>query len=156
MRHILGMAKSFLDLKGARSPKLELDYLRLVYAVKDLRKSGDGAQGYLVVLTPEISECVKRWENKYRGKDCVTVIDISLPNPIKNRLKLEKENNKAGMVAGATGGKARGRSSANLGRQTGEYALTDAILELEPRVKQIRDENKFPCYVRWDFYGTVD
>jgi len=33
MKHILGMAKSFEDLKGARSPILELDYLRLVYAV---------------------------------------------------------------------------------------------------------------------------
>jgi hypothetical protein len=121
-----------------------------------LRKSGDDAQGYLVVLTPVISECVKRWENKYQSKDCVTVIDISLLNSIKNKLKLEKEKNKAGMVAGATGGKAGGRSSANLGRKTGEYALIDAILELEPRAKQIRDENKFPYYVRWDFYGIVD
>ncbi len=156
MKHILGMAKSFLDLKGARSPKLELDYLRLVYAVKDLRQSGDGAQGYLVVLTPEILECVKRWENKYQGKNCVTVIDISLPGPIKNRLKLEKDNNKAGMIDGATGGKARGRSNANIGRQTGEYALRDRILESEPTVKQTNDENEFPCCVRWDFYGTVD
>ena len=156
MKHILGMAKSFLDLKGSRSQKLELDYLRLVYAVKDLRNSGDSAQGYLVVLTPEIYKCVKRWENKYRSKDCVMVIDVSLPNPIKNSLKLEKENNKAGMVAGVTGGKAGGLSNAYLGRQTGEYALTDSILELEPKVKQIKDEYRFPCYIRWDFYGTID
>jgi len=46
MKHILGMAKSFLDLKGVKSQKLELYYLRLVYAVKDLRKGRDD-QRYL-------------------------------------------------------------------------------------------------------------
>lgn len=155
MKHILGMAKSFLDLRGAKSPKLELDYLRLAYAVKELKKGGDDAQGYLVVLTPEISGCVKRWQNKYQAKDCVIVIDISLPQVLKNSLKLEKDNNKAGMVAGSIGGKTGGRSSANLGRQTGENALSDKIFELEPRVKQTHDENIFPCGIRWDFYGTV-
>jgi hypothetical protein len=30
MKHILGIAKSNLDLSGAKTSKLELDYLRLV------------------------------------------------------------------------------------------------------------------------------
>ena len=37
MKHILGMVKRNLDMKGAKGPKLELDFLRLVYAVKDNR-----------------------------------------------------------------------------------------------------------------------
>jgi hypothetical protein len=65
MKHVLGMAKSFLNLEGARSQKLELDYLRLIYAVKEIRKRGDSALGYLVVLTPQIGIRLKQWENKY-------------------------------------------------------------------------------------------
>ena len=156
MKHILGMAKSFLDLKGAKSQKLELDYLRLVYAVKDLRKGRDNAQGYIVVLTPQISERLKQWESKYRGMDFVKIIDVSLPSFVKNRLKHEKANNLAGMTASVTGGEAAGRSSANFGRHTGDNNLRKVILGLEPRVSEVKDENSFPCCVRWDFYGVVD
>jgi len=156
MKHVLGMAKSSLDLKGAKSQKLELDYLRLVYAVKELRKNGDNAHGYLIVLTPQISERVKQWEDKYSGKHCVEVIDASLSTGVKNRLKNEKANNLAGIAAGVTGGEVGGRSRANFGRDTGENVLRQTILELEPKVKLVKDESRFPCRVRWDFYGVVD
>jgi hypothetical protein len=156
MKHVLGMAKSFLDLKGARRPGLELDYLRLVYAVNELRSTGAEAQGYLGVLTPQISERVKRWENKYRGKDSVKVIELSLSSSVKTQLQTEKTNNLAGMRAGVSGGKAGARSRADFSRQTGEDALRGAILKSEPRAKQIKDNSSFPFDVRWDFYGTVD
>ena len=51
MKHVLGMVKSQLDLRGAKSQKLELDYLRLIYAVKKIRKQKDNAMGYLAALT---------------------------------------------------------------------------------------------------------
>lgn len=155
MKYILRMAKSCQDLKGAKGPKLELDYLRLVYAVDDLRRNNKNAQGYLVVLTQQIAERVKRWENKYGWKDSVKIICVSLSSSINNRLNREKKNNISGMVAGSTGRKVGGRSSANFGRLTGEVALKDRILELEPGVKEIKNENEFPCLVRWDFYGTI-
>jgi len=156
MRYILGMAKSFEDLKGGRSSTLELDYLRLVYAVKKLRKRGNSAQGYLVVLNTKISDRVERWKDKYQGGKCVEVIDISLPTPVKNKLKKEKASNRAGMIAVVTGGEAGGRSSANFGREVVEKALKRRILTLEPNVEQVKDERKFPCGIRWDFYGVVD
>jgi hypothetical protein len=156
MKHILGMAKSFMDLKGAKSQKLELDYLRLVYAVKDLAENGEKAKGYFVVLTPQIEASAKNWEYKYRGQNSVDIISVSLPNSVNKRLKQEKRNNISGMLAGSIGQNVAGRSIANFGKQTGENTLKEKILGLEPRVKQIKDENKFPCCVRWDFYGTVD
>lgn len=61
MKHVLGMAKSHLDLKGAKGPKLELDFLRLVYAVKELRARGDQANGYLLVMEEDIASRVKSW-----------------------------------------------------------------------------------------------
>ena len=121
-----------------------------------MQKRGDSAQGYLVVLTPQILERVKQWENKYQGDDYVKVIDVSLPSSVKNRLKQEKASNLAGMLAGVTKGEAGGHSSANFGRETGENALRKTILGLEPRVKQVKDENRFPCGIRWDFHGVVD
>ena len=150
------MAKSHLDLKGAKSSKLELDYLRLVFAVKEMRRQGDSAQGYLAILTPEISGRVKQWEHKYRGRECVEVMTISLPGHVKNGLKQEKASNLAGMVAGATGGESGGRSSADFGRETVEHALRRIILKSEPDVHQVIDENKYPFGIRWDFYGIAD
>ena len=155
MKHILGMAKSHLDLKGAKAPKLELDYLRLIYAVREMRKQGDSAQGYLVVMTEEILNRVRQWEYKYQGKECVEVLSVSLPSRVRRTLENEKPRNLAGMVAGSTGGKAGGRSNADTGRNTGEAALTEIILRLEPSVQRVRDENRFPLGIRWDFYGVV-
>ena len=45
MKHVLGMAKSHLNLNGAKREKLELDYLRLAYAVKDLESARKGCAG---------------------------------------------------------------------------------------------------------------
>lgn len=155
MKHILGIAKSHLDLKGAKAPKLELDYLRLIYAVKEIRKQGDSAQGYLVVMTDGILTRVRQWEYKYQGNACVKVLSVSLPSRVRCTLESEKTRNLAGMVAGATGGKASGRSSADTGRNIGEAALIEVILGLEPSVRRVRDENRFPLGIRWDFYGVV-
>jgi hypothetical protein len=128
MKHILGMTKSHLDLKGAKAPKLELDYLRLIYAVKEIRKQGDSAQGYLVVMNDGILTRVRQWEYKYQGKECVEVLSVSLPGRVRRTLENEKTRNLAGMVAGATGRKAGGRSNADTGRNIGEAALIEIIL----------------------------
>ncbi len=155
LKHILGMAKSHLDLRGAKGPKLELDYLRLVYAIREMRKQGHSAQGYLVVMTDEILNRVRQWEYKYQGKECVEVLSVSLPGQVRSTLENEKTRNLAGMVAGAIGGKAGGRSNADTGRNIGESTLTEIILRLEPSVQRVRDENRFPLGIRWDFYGVV-
>ena len=156
MKHILGMAKSHLDLKGSKSPKLELDYLRLIYAVKEIREQGDNAEGYLVVLAPDILERVKQWETKYRAEGCVKVVYVSLPSSDKSKLKREKARNIAGMVAGTMGSEVGGRSSANSSRNIGEKALERKIRESEPNVQKVTDINRFPFGIRWDFYGEID
>ncbi len=157
MKHLLGMVKSFRDLKGARGPELELDYLRLVYAVSKLRsavvngivyaKTGDEAQGYLGVLNQEISERVKRWENKYGGKDFVKAIKLDLSKSVMTQLQKEKTNNWEGVSAAATGGKASSLSKADFSRKVTEEALRGAILKSEPRAKQIEDKSRFPLDV---------
>ncbi len=155
LKHILGMAKSNLDLRGAKGPKLELDYLRLVFAIKEIRKQGDNAQGYLVLMTDKILNGVKKWECRYHGKEFVTVEVASLSDQTKHTLENEKARNTEGMVAGASGGNAGSRSNADNGRYIGEAALSHIILQLEPNVQRIRDGSKFPLGIQWDFYGLV-
>ena len=155
MKHILGMAKSHLDFKGAKAPKLELDYLRLVYAVKEMRKQGENAHGYFVVMTDEMVSRVYQWENKYQGKGHVEVKSASLAERIRHKLENEKAANLAGMIESLIGGRTAGRSNANIGREIGEDALGEIIHSLEPDVQRVRDENRFPLGIRWDFYGVA-
>jgi len=155
LKHILGMAKSHLDLRGAKGSKLELDYLRLVYAIKEIRKQGDDAHGYLVVMNDAIFKRVIQWETKYQGKELVTLDIASLSDPTKRTLEKEKARNTEGMVAGASGGDVGSLSNADKGRDIGEAALSHIIVHWEPSVQQIRDESKFPLSIRWDFYGLV-
>ena len=156
MKHVLGMAKSHLDLKGAKAPKLELDYLRLVYAVKEIRRGKDNAQGYLVVLDPRIRDRLRQWESKYGGKECVKVIYEPVPSIDKSKLEEEKADNIAGMVAGTIGSEVGGRSCANLGQTMGEDALRRKIFEAEPNVEEVTDKSKFPFGIQWDFYGVIN
>ena len=155
MKHILGTSKSNLDFKGAKGPKTELDYLRLVYAVKEIKKQGDDAQGYLVVMTDEMLSRVSQWEYKYQGKGYVEVRSASLAERIRHKLENEKAANLAGMIEGLVGDRAAGRSNANIGREIGEDALTEIIQGSEPNVQRVRDENRFPLGIRWDFYGVA-
>ena len=155
MKHVLGMAKSHLNLKGAKREKLELDYLRLVYAVKDLRARGDDAQGYLVVLDENLASRLRRWGNSYEAQGCVTVVLAHLSEQVMDKVKDEKRKNRAGMVAGATGARVGGRSSAAFSKATVEDVLKMKICELEPNVEAVDDKKKSPCGIRWDFYGVV-
>jgi hypothetical protein len=155
MKHILGMAKSNLDLKGAKSSKLEFDYLRLVYAVKELRKKGDEAYGYLIVMTPAIEQRVKHWETKYQAEGCVRVCSVTIQSDVENALMEEKARNVNGMIAGALGKDVGGRSSANVGQTIGESALKEMIGKSEPNVQQVTDKGNFPLGIHWDFYGVI-
>jgi hypothetical protein len=156
MKYILGMVKSHLNLKGAKNPKLELDYLRIVYAVKEIRKQGDNAQGYLAVLSPDIQKRLKRWDTKYQAKGCVSVVYKCLPSSDESKMKREKTRNVAGMIAGTMGSEVGGCSSANFSQKIGEEFLEEAILESEQGVRKVTDVKRFPFDIRWDFYGEVD
>ena len=112
MRHVLGMAKRHLDLRGAKGPKLELDFLRLVYAVQHLRRAGDEAQGYLLVMTTAIQRTTDFWVAKYQAGDAVRVLVGDLTPEERKLVDEEVRANTEGMLAGALGQDVSGRSSA--------------------------------------------
>ena len=155
VKHVLGMAKSSLDLKGAKGPKLELDFLRLVYAVKQLRTEEVDAKGYLVVMTEDIRERANSWIGKYEAENTIVIDVAPLSLDEQKALEAEKKGNVAGMVAGSLGRTAGNQSNAVLGKQLGEDALRKLIMDQESRVQEIKDEKEFPFRIRWDFYGQL-
>jgi hypothetical protein len=154
MRHVLGMAKRNLDLRGAKGPKLELDFLRLVYAVNHFRGLGDDAKAYLLVLTPEIKQRAEGWIRKYQAGDAVSVVAGSLSQAERQMLDREVAANVAGMLAGTTGAEVAGRSSASVGGALGEEYLRRLVEQSEPGAEQIRDKSTFPFGINWDYYGV--
>ena len=153
VKHVIGMAKRFLDLRGAKAPKLELDYLRLLYAVKEIRREGNEAQGYLVVLTSQISAVASRWGKKYGGEGAVITWVPPLSQKEKGMIEAEVKSNIEGMLIGSTGLGTEGRSSAALGASIAERYLVTFIEEREPGVYRETRESLFPFRVRWDYYG---
>ncbi len=156
MRYILGMAKRALDLNGAKRQKLELDYLRLVYAVKELRRQGKGAQGYLVVLTNEIYNTTSTWNEKYQANDTVKVLVASITEQERRDIENEINLNISGMLAGTAGEDTKGQSSAERGGAIGEHYLNELIKQYEPGVAKGINEKGFPFTISWDYLGKID
>lgn len=153
-KHALGMVKRNLDLKGAKGPKLELDFLRLVYVVKALRKSGHEAKGYLLVMTPSIARRVDVWQKKYEAGNSVLLETAQLSQEQYQIIKSEIRENKNGMVAGTVGEDVAGRSDATVGGQIGEVLLQQLVETHEQGVHRSFNEQDFPFRIRWDYYGT--
>lgn len=154
MKHALGMAKRHLDLKGAKGPKLELDFLRLVYAVKELRRTSADAQGYLLVADEKIKRRVdNKWREKYKAGDTVQVCVARLMDTERAMLEREVEENTAGMVAGTLGEDVGDRSSAVHGASLIERELKRVIESHEPGVQQCDDPAESSFGIQWDYYG---
>ncbi len=150
-RVVLGMAQSSLDLRGAKAQKLELDLLRLAYAVDRIRHRGAEAQGYLLVMTASQATRLQTWLAKYEAGDLVRTL-IANPQPeVLAILKSEKSDNAFGMMAGMNSG-AAGLSSAAMGQEYGERRLHEMINELEPSLRPTSDPA--PLGVQWDFYAA--
>ena len=154
-KHVLGMAKRFLDLRGAKGPKLELDYLRLLYAVKELRFHGEEAQGYLLVLTSKIESVTLRWQEKYEAGDTVRVLVPELSDPERSLFEREIAANILGMLEGYLGSSSGNQSSAAEGAAIAEAHLEALLKVHEPEAIRIMRPAEFPFHIRWDYYGVV-
>ena len=67
--HIIGMAKSSLNLIGGKLKNLELDYLRLIYASQNC-ESSDKVIAYLLVWDEKIKKVIEeKWNKKYKVEE---------------------------------------------------------------------------------------
>ena len=61
---IIGMAKSCLNFKGAKHPKIELDLIKLMYTTQNLKLQGKKVKAYLLVSPPNVHR-INHWIKKY-------------------------------------------------------------------------------------------
>jgi hypothetical protein len=151
MRYILGMAKSSENGSGAKARNLELDCLRLIYAVAHLRREGHQAIGYLTVLSEPLRQTINGWVRKY---DAAGLVQIIVPTLTEEQLQLylaEKDRNRLGNVPGSD----KSLAAAGYARDLGEQALRTHILATENGVREL-DLKDAPHEVRWDFYGVAE
>lgn len=142
--YILGMAKSALDLRGAKSRNLRLDVELLASGIGELEDRGHQALGYVLVLSETVARRVESW--------CVSrpieVIVANLPPDTLAAVQEEKARNARGIASGK-----REDSIAALGREVGESELLREIRARHPSVRPCSERP--PGGIRWDFFGVA-
>jgi hypothetical protein len=158
--HVLGIAKSSLNLRGAKEQKLELDFLRLAYAVRELREAGEEAIGYLLVLVPDVARTAERWCEKYTTGEGVVILCEPIEGETLEALLKEKADNALGLLQALDFDQvSRALSLANIGKELGERALHKFIDHRHVGISPLQDNiprEQLPLQVKWDFYGTID
>ena len=159
MAYYLGLAKSSLDLKGAKGQKIELDLLRLIYLIKT--NNDEIIFGFIMVYDDDIVNRCEKWIEKYNAFDLLgksifidKFRDKMTSRQISNFNK-EKENNRIGntLIASTL-------SNADSGKEMSERFLHERmLLEIRKKfpkviiedIKQDEKNNKFE--ICWDgFY----
>lgn len=153
--HVLGMAKSSLDLLGAKRQKLELDYLRLVYACQHYQAQGYHAFGYLAVTSTIIEQQVQKWAAKYLVPVGLVQLVIPTLSDVEHQgLLAEKSRNRLGNLAKADAAVLVKDADGSLGRDLLEAALQSHILEQHPALQEGAVVGANPMGIRWDYYGS--
>lgn len=158
MVKVFGMAKSSLDLNGAKRQKLELDLLRLVYTVKYYQDKNIEAYGYVFVATPKIELTVLNWLEKYDFESQYIVIKSVVLTENQSSLIIEEKRRNA---AGVLMNNSRVNSTATLSKNLIEEALKDQITRDFSNIREVAEslfyspKNHFPANIKWDFYGEL-
>jgi len=162
-RIILGMAKSAMNLKGAKARGLRLDLLEMIYAVKDIKQSNGDAHGYLCVFNNDIKEQLEIWKYGYKGGSDITIFVPPLTTTEIAQMVKEKSDNNLG---NALPGKQNNElSTAVISGTIMEVHLKSEIQRKEPGVIDTKQlminlsqgniKAALPLGVDWDFYGVV-
>ena len=151
MIHIVGMAKSCLDLRGGKGRNLELDFRHLVAAIRDIESLGYQARGFLLVLDEKVRRRADGWRKKYGVTDRVEVILATLTAEELAQIHKEKFRNKLGNKPDGDPNDAAAKVS---------QSISETHLENEIRIRHPSARNRAPEIlslktVAWDFYGQT-
>lgn len=134
---------------------MELDYLRLAFAVGELRRSGEHAIGYLLGMTRAIGNRAAAWGAKYETHAEVQVLVAALTGNQHREFTREARSNRRGILAGTRGRTVRGGSDARQGGRLAEVLLGRLIKKREEGVQRIQTKAPFPFGGQWDYYGVA-
>ena len=151
MTHVIGMAKSCLDSRGSKGRNLELDFQRLMAAVKEIRACNTQAVGILLVLNETVQRRADGWKQKYNLTDEIEVVLAPITDFERGVLTDEKRRNANGNKKGSNAEDA----SAVLSQGIGEKHLFFEISKRFPRIQNHSPTLNCLVGVKWDFYGIV-
>jgi len=146
VKHVLGIAFPHVELDGPRGDELELQFLRLSYAVRRLAQSGVDACGYFVVLRQELRDRVLRLKADYRAGDEVRVVFASLL--VSEMTELADAADSARKTGDET-------SAAGVRHAIAVTVLRREIGSQEPGIIEMAAPDAMPFGIAWDFYGTA-
>ena len=145
MRHVLGIACAALTLDAANDA-LELDFLRLSYAVEHLNAAGDDTRGYIVVLRQEVRDVLRRLQRRYDVGDSVNIVFASL---LVTDMTMLSDASELLLSQDSL------ESGQDVAMQVALRSLRREVLEREPHVEELTSTAPVPFDVEWDFYGVV-
>lgn len=151
VRYVIGIRASTEYRTGGRRLR-ELDFVRLVLAVRTLTGAGSTAHGYLSVPDERGASRARRWQRKYAAMDLVGVLLHRASAVGEGRLREERGRDAFERTGRAPALPAA--SSASLGDPDSEEAFRAAIREREPGVVEVPSDTPPPLGVRWDYSGT--
>lgn len=152
MKHVIGMAKSYLDLRGSKTRNLELDFLLLASAVNKSRSPSADALGLLLVLDEKVWKRANGWRTKHGVADDVEVVFVKPTVAEMEILRAEKAANALGNTPGSKSNDASAAKSADIA----ENHLHAEIKKRFPGIRRQRPELPHLAQVSWDYYGVVD
>ncbi len=152
MKHIIGMAKSYLDLRWAKARNLELDFLLLALAVSKSRSPNAEAHGVLLVLDESIWRRADGWRTKHGVANDIEVVLVKPTAAEMKVLRAEKAANARANRAGAKSEEARATKSGAIA----EAHLRHEIQKRFPNIREQQPQLQNLCCISWDFYGVAD
>ena len=154
--HVLGMAKSSVNLKGNKSRSLKLDLLQLAEAIAKLRSEGKSAKGFVLVLADEVKSTVDLWRVKHESTTDIEVICASLSTIERDRLQKEKTDNIEGNKKSKNEGGDPRLARATVGKELGERKLREELNRRFPGIQETNIKHSTISHIKWDFYGLHD
>jgi len=141
----LGVACPCLSTRDSCASTLELDFLRLSYAVAHLNSRGEGTHGYIVVLRQDIRDAAQGLQRRYGVAAAVSIVFASLLVTDMTRLAEAVESpHDDGLEA-----------EASVARDIALGALRREIAAREPDAVEKTVGGALPFGVEWDYYGVV-
>lgn len=149
--YVLGMAKSYLDVKGSKPRNLEFDFLHLAFAVAKTNSPEAKAKGILLVLDERVRRRADGWRKKYGITDEIEVVLAKVSQNETEILSEEKIRNARANKPGADAADALAAKS----QAIAELHLRAEIQRRFPDIRERRPHLSHLVCVNWDFCGVV-
>jgi len=133
-------------MRDSCASTLELDFLRLSYAVASLNSKGEDTHGYIAVLRQEVRDAAQGLQRRYEVGAAVSIVFASLLVTDMTRLAEAVESSGDDGVL---------ETEAHVARDIALNTLRREIAAREPEAVEKTADGALPFGVDWDYYGVV-